>query len=79
MKVLIEIFVIILLIAAGWRQSFSEHYTRIRYGSETASRPAAARPVVVNPSSVAPAPAPTPARSAKWMWERGTLDAPPRR
>ena len=81
MKVLFEILVIVLLITAGWRQSFREHAIRIFPNAAFASKKSIYRPPpppnIIYPQPIETRPAPDPATSRRdnsWLWDKTPLD-----
>jgi hypothetical protein len=75
MKVLVELLVIVILLAAGWNQSYRLHLERL-FGADagTAGRRTDAPQTASRYRPAEPALRTTPAPDNSWLWERTILD-----
>ena len=80
MPQLLAIFLLVVLIAAGWNQSFKNHYDSIFSGSDKTQKQEPASPTSnATADQVARIATPTPARKptpANWLYKPTVMDHP---
>jgi hypothetical protein len=75
MKVLVELLVIVILVAAGWNQSYRLHLERLFGADSSASGRSIRAPQTAAPYWSAPAAfRSSPAPDNSWLWQRTILD-----